>query len=128
MLPSPAPVASVLADDSNRLGDAYFMAIGPAVIFVAVIGWVAVTLMTSRHPARRRRRPSGLPDRGPVQGGIIVGSPSQRTRRDPAPSETHRQLMARVERARAAEERKHEAEERPRRRGGFRRLGLPGRR
>lgn len=88
MLASPA--TTVLAD-STRLGDASFMAIGPAVIFLAVILWVAMTLMTSRKPRRPRRGPGGLPHRGPVQGGVIAGSPSQRNRRDPAPTTTHRE-------------------------------------
>ncbi|MFI0372792.1 hypothetical protein ACH35V_33435 [Actinomadura sp. 1N219] len=80
MLPSP-----VLAD-STRLGDAYFLAIGPAVIFVAVILWVVATLLASRRPPHRPKgRSSGLPHRGPVQGGVLSGSPSQRTRRDPVP-------------------------------------------
>ncbi|GAA4234724.1 hypothetical protein GCM10022254_40280 [Actinomadura meridiana] len=119
MLASSAPAGSVLAA-TNRLGDAYFMAIGPAVIFIAVIAWVAVTLLTSRKPPHRGRHPSGLPGRGPVQGGIIVGSPSQRTRRDPAPSVTHRDLMTRIERARAEEEQAREAEKHTKRRAGKR--------
>ncbi|TDD26884.1 hypothetical protein E1287_35670 [Actinomadura sp. KC06] len=91
VLPSPVPVlsASVLAD-STRLGDAYFLAIGPAVIFLAVILWVVVTLLASRQPPHRPKNgSSGLPHRGPVQGGVISGSPSQRTRRDPVPPEPH---------------------------------------
>ncbi|WUH98064.1 hypothetical protein OHR68_31865 [Spirillospora sp. NBC_00431] len=85
MLPSPGLAGSTLAD-STRLGDATFLAVGPAVIFLAVILWVAVTLLAAREPRHRpRRRSSGLPHRGPVQGGVIAGSPSQRTRRDPAP-------------------------------------------
>ena len=77
--------------DSTRLGDAYFLAIGPAVIFLAVLFWVLVTLLSSRKPPRvRGRRSSGLPNRGIVQGGVIRGSPSQRSRRDPAPSARER--------------------------------------
>ncbi|MFI0410804.1 hypothetical protein [Actinomadura sp. 3N508] len=94
MLPSPdlagpSPADSVLASsvlaDSTRLGDALFLAIGPAVIFVAVLGWVVVTLVAAQRPPHRPRRASGLPHRGPVQGGVIAGSPSQRTSRDPVP-------------------------------------------
>ncbi|TMQ94159.1 hypothetical protein ETD83_24385 [Actinomadura soli] len=85
MLPSPVLAGSVLAE-STRLGDAYFLAIGPAVIFLAVIFWVVVTLLASHRPPHRPRgRASGLPHRGPVQGGVISGSPSQRTRRDAVP-------------------------------------------
>ncbi|TDB79202.1 hypothetical protein E1264_35810, partial [Actinomadura sp. KC216] len=89
MLPSPdlavsAAAGPVLAD-STRLGDAAFMAVGPAVIFVAVIAWIVVTLVVAQRQPRRSRRSSGLPHRGPVQGGVILGSPSQRTSRDPIP-------------------------------------------
>ncbi|MFI0481814.1 hypothetical protein [Actinomadura sp. 9N215] len=105
MLASPVLAGSALADSSTRLGDAYFMAIGPAVIFLAVILWVAVTLMASRRPPHRPGgRASGLPHRGPVQGGVIAGSPSQRTRRDPAPSVTRQEVIAHVEAARADEQ------------------------
>ncbi|MEU8123275.1 hypothetical protein AB0C21_31565 [Spirillospora sp. NPDC049024] len=114
----------------GRLGDAYFMAVGPAVIFLALITWVTVVLMTSRKRHRYPQGGDGLSHRGPVMGGVILGSPSQRTRRDPAPSVTHREVMAHIERARAEEEAARaaaEAERRavegpPRRR---RRLGLP---
>ncbi|MCP9967513.1 hypothetical protein LUX57_22290 [Actinomadura madurae] len=34
------PAAAVLADDPARLGDALFLAIGPAVIFVTLIAWI----------------------------------------------------------------------------------------
>ncbi|RKS71188.1 hypothetical protein BZB76_5675 [Actinomadura pelletieri DSM 43383] len=107
MLASPLVAGSVLAD-STRLGDAYFMAIGPAVIFAVLIVWILITLMTARKPPPTRHRSSGLPHRGPVQGGVISGSPSQRTRRDPAPSETRREAMADISRAqeREAEERR----------------------
>jgi hypothetical protein len=92
---------SVLAD--VRLGDAYFMAIGPAVVFVALIAWIAVVLTTSRERRHYRGGDDGMSHRGPVMGGVIQGSPSQRTRRDPAPSVTHREVMAHIEAAREAE-------------------------
>ncbi|TYK43768.1 hypothetical protein [Actinomadura decatromicini] len=124
------PISAVLAD-STRVGDAYFMAIGPAVIFLAVLTWVLVTLLASRKPPRPRRGTGGLPNRGPVQGGIIMGSPSQRSRRDPAPSVTHREVVAHVERARAEEAHAEEASARRgprgRRKPGKRRFGLPKR-
>lgn len=90
------------------VGDEWFLYIGPAVIFLAVIFWVAITLTASRVRPRSRHPMGGLPDRGPVQGGIIQGSPSQRSRRDPAPSVTHREVMAHIERERAREEAAHE--------------------
>ncbi|TYB40927.1 hypothetical protein [Actinomadura chibensis] len=96
------PAGDVLAN-STRVGDAYFMAVGPAVIFLAVLAWVLVTLLAARKPPRPRRETGGLPNRGPVQGGIIAGSPAQRSRRDPAPSVTYREVIADVERARAEE-------------------------
>ncbi|XRQ10996.1 hypothetical protein ACN3XK_08890 [Actinomadura welshii] len=94
-----------MLDQADRLGDTYLYFIGPIVIFLALIVWIAMTLMTSRHPWSRRkpRGSTGVPDRGPVQGGIIRGSPSQRTRRDPAPSETHREAMRDIEVARERE-------------------------
>ncbi|WP_141578631.1 hypothetical protein [Actinomadura sp. WMMA1423] len=115
---------------SDRLGDAYFLAIGPAVIFVALIAWVTVVLMTSRKRHRYPHTPDGLPHRGPVMGGVILGSPSQRTRRDPAPSVTHREVMAHIEQARAEEEAARAAAEAVRggagrHTGRRRRLGLP---
>ncbi|MCP9950737.1 hypothetical protein [Actinomadura madurae] len=50
------PAAAVLADDPARLGDALFLAIGPAVIFVTLIAWILGVLMTSREARRRRPR------------------------------------------------------------------------
>ncbi|RFS83683.1 hypothetical protein D0T12_21965 [Actinomadura spongiicola] len=108
MLAAPLSAGSVVAD-STRLGDAYFMAIGPAVIFAVLLAWVLITLMSGRKPPPTRHRSSGLPHRGPVQGGVISGSPAQRTRRDPAPSVTHREVLADIDRARAEE---HETAER----------------
>ncbi|MFA1551312.1 hypothetical protein [Actinomadura chokoriensis] len=88
----------MLADRApGSVGNAWFLYIGPAVIFLAVVAWVLVTLTASRVGPRRRTPGGGLPNRGPVQGGIIQGSPSQRSRRDPAPSVTHREVMADVE-------------------------------
>lgn len=86
------------------VGDRWFLYIGPAVIFLAVIFWVALTLAASRIRPRSRHPMGGLPNRGPVQGGVIAGSPSQRSRRDPAPSVTHREVMAHIEQARRDEE------------------------
>lgn len=110
--------------NATRLGDIYLFIIGPIAIFIVLVVWITMTLMTSRHP-RSRRHPSGgagLPDRGPVQGGIIQGSPSQRTRRDPAPSVTHREVMRHIEVAREREAREaqeaREDEARARARGG----------
>src|SRR5690606_18423648 len=73
---------TVLASTS-RLGDAYLYVIAPVAIFSALVIWIAMTLMTSRHRWSRRTPsgPRGMPNRGPVQGGIIRGSPSQRNRR-----------------------------------------------
>ncbi|MGP4029553.1 hypothetical protein [Actinomadura sp. 3N407] len=107
--------------NADRLGDDAFFVIGPIAIFFALAVWVTMTLMTSRHP--RTRRPAGddgMPHRGPVQGGVLQGSPSQRTRRDPAPSVTHRQVMRHIEVAREREEREAREDQAPRGRGGGR--------
>ncbi|MER7547198.1 hypothetical protein ABTW95_29740 [Spirillospora sp. NPDC127506] len=110
-LPPPPP--------GGDLGDRWFLYIGPAVIFLAVVFWVTITLTASHRRPRSRHPRGGLPNRGPVQGGIIQGSPSQRSRRDPAPSVTHREVMAHVESARLAEEaaRQKEPEAARKRRG-----------
>jgi hypothetical protein len=92
------------------VGDRWFLYIGPVVIFLAVVFWVALTLAASRIRPRGRHPRGGLPNRGPVQGGIIKGSPSQRNRRDPAPSLTHREDTARVEYGRLGEEAVREKE------------------
>jgi hypothetical protein len=94
------------------VGDRWFLYIGPVVIFLAVVFWVALTLAASRIRPRGRHPRGGLPNRGPVQGGVISGSPSQRSRRDPAPSVTHREVLAHIEQARLAEEADRERERR----------------
>ncbi|MEU5992297.1 hypothetical protein ABZ806_25280 [Spirillospora sp. NPDC047418] len=100
----------MLADYPNPMvppggvGDRWFLYIGPAVIFLAVVFWVALTLAASRIRPSSRHPMGGLPNRGPVQGGVIKGSPAQRSRRDPAPSVTHRAVMAHIEQARRDEE------------------------
>ncbi|GAA1872643.1 hypothetical protein [Actinomadura bangladeshensis] len=86
------------------VGDRWFLYIGPAVIFLAVVFWVVLTLAASRIRPRSRHPRGGLPNRGPVQGGVIAGSPAQRSRRDPAPSVTHREVMAHIEQGRRDEE------------------------
>lgn len=90
---------------TSRLGDAYLYVIAPVAIFSALVIWIAMTLMTARHRWSRRTPsgPRGMPNRGPVQGGIIRGSPSQRNRRDPAPSATRREAAHYVEAAREDE-------------------------
>lgn len=94
----------------GSVGDRWFLYVGPAVIFLALVFWVTLTLTASRLRPRGRHPRSGMPDRGPVQGGIISGSPSQRSRRDPAPSETYREVMAHIEQGRLEEEAVRERE------------------
>ncbi|MFG2085032.1 hypothetical protein [Spirillospora sp. NPDC048824] len=96
----------MLASAPGNLGDTAFFIVGPIALFFALAAWITMTLMTSRKPRRPRGGGTGLPHRGPVQGGVILGSPSQRTRRDPAPSVTHRQVMRHIE-----DEREREARE-----------------
>ncbi|NDU75451.1 hypothetical protein GWI34_22905 [Actinomadura sp. DSM 109109] len=106
-----ALLAVPLSAQSDRLGDASFLAIGPAVIFVALVGWITLVLTTSRRRHRYPDADDGLSHRGPVMGGVLQGSPSQRTRRDPAPSVTHREVMAHIEQRRAEENEQGRAEE-----------------
>ncbi|WP_131740460.1 hypothetical protein [Actinomadura roseirufa] len=91
--------------DTGMVGDPYLWVIGPIVIFIALAGWLALTL----HASRKRERPvgkdPGLPHRGAVTGGIIQGSPSQRTRRDAAPTPAEREAARRLAREREAAER-----------------------
>ncbi|SNR97481.1 hypothetical protein [Actinomadura mexicana] len=94
-------VASAVLAQSDRLGNAYFLAIGPAVIFLALIGWVTVVLTTSRERHHYPSSGDGLPHRGPVMGGVIMGGPSQRPRRDPV---AHGEVAAPVEQGRTEEE------------------------
>ncbi|TDC86712.1 hypothetical protein [Actinomadura sp. 7K507] len=108
--------------EATRLGDTSLFIVAPIAIFFTLAAWITMTLMTSRKPPSRRPRSggTGLPHRGPVQGGVLQGSPSQRTRRDPAPSVTRREVIAHIEAEREREaQRARENETRARgRRGG----------
>lgn len=115
---------------TSRLGDVYLYTIAPAVIFLALVVWITMTLMTSRHRWSRRtpKGQTGMPHRGPVQGGVILGSPSQRTRRDPIPPAPYRETAGRPggaadapEPPEAAEDRGSGAKTRSKRRQGRRR-------
>lgn len=96
--------------NADRLGDTAFFVAGPIAIFFALVVWVTMTLMTSRHRFKRRppRVDGGMPRRGIVQGGVLQGSPSQRNRRDPIPSVTDREVMRQIEDARERQAREIE--------------------
>ncbi|MFD0901049.1 hypothetical protein [Actinomadura sediminis] len=79
----------------------------PVVVLLAVLFWIGITLAASRMRFRSRGREDGLSHRGgPVMGGVLQGSPSQRTRRDRAVTEDERRAAA----YRAELERQREAE------------------
>lgn len=65
-----------------RLGDGYWLILGPAIIAAALVVWVLLTVRASRKVRRPPKSREGLPDRGAVQGGIIEGDLVQRNRRD----------------------------------------------
>ncbi|TDD74512.1 hypothetical protein [Actinomadura rubrisoli] len=69
--------------DKGMVGDPYLWIIGPIVVALALAIWLTMTLRASRRRTRPRDRDDGSPHRGPVQGGVVQGSPSQRNRRDP---------------------------------------------
>ncbi|QXJ24003.1 hypothetical protein AGRA3207_005246 [Actinomadura graeca] len=72
--------------EANKVGDPYLWVAGPIIVFLALALWLTLTLTASRKLRRPRKKDSGLPNRGAVTGGIIEGSPSQRNRRDAAPT------------------------------------------
>ncbi|QFG22014.1 hypothetical protein [Actinomadura sp. WMMB 499] len=74
----------------------------PVIVLLAVLFWIGITIAASRMRVRSHGRGDGLSHRGgPVMGGVIQGSPAQRTRRDRAVTEAERRTAAeRAERAR----------------------------
>ncbi|TDC45343.1 hypothetical protein E1281_30620 [Actinomadura sp. KC345] len=106
----------------TRLGDTSLYVVAPVAIFSALVIWIAMTLMTSRKPPNTGPRTggTGLPHRGPVQGGVIEGSPAQRNRNDPAPSVTRREVLAHIAAEREREAQQARASETRGRRGGRR--------
>lgn len=66
-----------------RLGEGYWLWLGPAIVAVALVVFVALTVHASRKRKFAPRDEHVFPDRGtPVHGGIIEGDPGQRNRRD----------------------------------------------
>lgn len=79
----------------------------PAIVLLSILFWIGLTIAASRMRVRSRGREDGLSHRGgPVMGGVLQGSPSQRTRRDRAVTEEERRAAA----YRAEAERQREAE------------------
>ncbi|WP_242891284.1 hypothetical protein [Actinomadura litoris] len=89
--------------DTGMVGDARLWVFGPIIVFAALAVWLTLTLTASRERKRPRGKDPGLPHRGAVTGGIIEGSPAQRTRRDAAPTEAEREAAAARAEALAAE-------------------------
>jgi hypothetical protein len=81
---------------SVHIGDIYLYTIAPVVIFLALAGWLFLTIFASKDPRRSTGRDPQMPHRGEVTGGVLRGSPSQRNRRDPALTPAEREL-ARLE-------------------------------
>ncbi|MEV5824876.1 hypothetical protein AB0L25_04810 [Spirillospora sp. NPDC052242] len=79
----------------------------PILVLLSVLFWIGLTIAASRMRIRSRGREDGLSHRGgPVMGGVIQGSPAQRSRRDRAMTEGERRAAA----YRAELERQREAE------------------
>jgi hypothetical protein len=68
---------------TTQLGNIFWLIVGPLVFVVTLAVWLILVV----HAARRQRHYGTGRDaqRGPVAGGMIEGSPSQRNRRDEAP-------------------------------------------
>ncbi|OLT38427.1 hypothetical protein BJF79_27005 [Actinomadura sp. CNU-125] len=79
----------------------------PVVVLLSVLLWIGLTIAASRMRIRLHGGEDGLSHRGgPVMGGVIQGSPAQRSRRDEALTEDERRAAVRraeLERRRAAE-------------------------
>ena len=66
------------------LGDNYWQLLGPILIAMALVTWLLLLWYAQRKRVRIERMRGGAPHRGAVTGGMIEGSPAQRTRRDEA--------------------------------------------
>ncbi|WP_026414800.1 hypothetical protein [Actinomadura oligospora] len=66
----------------HHVGNNYWLVLGPIIIALAILTWLVLTRIAARRRARPERTRGSMPDRGPVQGGIIEGDPGQRNRRD----------------------------------------------
>ncbi|GGV20292.1 hypothetical protein GCM10010182_47700 [Actinomadura cremea] len=67
----------------------------PVLVLLSVLFWIGITIAASRMRIRSHGREDGLSHRGgPVMGGVIQGSPAQRTRRDQAVTAEERRAAA----------------------------------
>ncbi|GAA4099289.1 hypothetical protein GCM10022214_75170 [Actinomadura miaoliensis] len=73
-----------MLDATFPLGDNYWLVLGPIVIALALITWLLLLWYGQRKRVRIDRMHGRSAHRGAVTGGIIEGSPAQRTRRDEA--------------------------------------------
>ncbi|MFC6880019.1 MULTISPECIES: hypothetical protein [Actinomadura] len=64
--------------EASPVGDTYLLIIGPIVVALAIVLWITMTIRAAKRRARADKARDTLPHRGPVQGGVIEGSPSQR--------------------------------------------------
>ncbi|MFC5745957.1 hypothetical protein [Actinomadura rugatobispora] len=71
--------------DASPVGDTTLLIVGPLVIALALAFWLGLTAYAARKRARIDRMRGASAHRGVVQGGVIEGDPSQRSRRDEAP-------------------------------------------
>ncbi|MCP2337257.1 hypothetical protein [Actinomadura rupiterrae] len=74
----------------HHVGNNYWLILGPVIIGLSLLVWIGLTRYASGKRVRSQRLRGGSSDRGPVKGGIIEGSPAQRTRRDPAVPEDYK--------------------------------------
>ena len=68
-----------------HIGANVLLIVGPIVIAIALATWLGMTLYGARRPTHPERTHGSGAHRGAVQGGVIEGSPAQRSRRDEAP-------------------------------------------
>ncbi len=60
-------------------GANYWLILGPIIIAIVIITWIAITRSASRKRVDHKAPdPDALSGRGPVDGGVIKGDPGQR--------------------------------------------------
>jgi hypothetical protein len=74
----------LLATTGERLGEGYWLVLGPIVAALAIAAAVFLVIRASRRSgeAKPDQDVETEAGRGPVRGGIIEGDPGQRNRRD----------------------------------------------
>ncbi|RFU37588.1 hypothetical protein DZF91_32125 [Actinomadura logoneensis] len=82
-------LATVITANGHHVGNNYWVILGPIVIALALVIWLLLTRHASAKRVDPDKRTGETANRGPVKGGVIEGSPSQRTRRDAAVPEDY---------------------------------------